>query len=105
MKREIFYLYSILPPAELKVRLDREVRVQNNLHEKEFKIVLKWKDESRFTTYMMDYGGSSGSYRSVGVGPKRISLSVGFGVSRYVSYSPVYCGQIASNGEGSMISG
>ena len=31
MKREMFCLHSILPPAELRDKLDLEIRVQNNL--------------------------------------------------------------------------
>lgn len=105
MKRDTFYLHSALPPVELKDRLDLEVRVQNNLHEKECKIVLKWRDEGRFTVYMVSYEHSSGVYRSAGAGHGRISLGGGFGESRSASYSPVYCGQIAPDGEGSVISG
>lgn len=105
MKREGFYLHSILPPAELRDKLDLEVRVQNNLHEKECRAVLKWKDENRFTIYMMDYGGGSGAYRSVGAGHKRLSLSAGLGESKYRYFSPVYCGQIVPDGDGSVISG
>ena len=105
MKREAFYLHSILPPAELRDRLDLEVRVQNSLHEKECRVRLKWKDGNRFTVYMMDHGGGSWAYRSVGAGHKRLSLSTGLGKSRCVGLSPVYCGQIAPDGDGSVISG
>ena len=105
MRRELFYLYSTLPPAELKDRLDLEVRVQNNLHQKELKIALKWKNEGRFTAYMMDYGDGFGIYRSMGARHKRVSLSAGFWESKSVGYSPVYCGQIAPDGAGSVIFG
>ena len=105
MKREEFYLYSALPMTELRDRLDLEVRVQNNLRKKEFKIVLNWKDESRFTVYRMDYESGSGGCRSIRVGHKRLSLSIGFGESRWTSYSAVFCGQIAPDGEGSVLYG
>lgn len=105
MKREPFYLHSILSPAELRDKLDLEVRVQNNLHEKKCKVVLRWKDENRFTVYRMDYEGGSGAYRSVEAGHKRLSLSAGFGEGRSVGFSPVYCGQIVPDGTGSVIYG
>ncbi len=105
MKRETFYLHSILPPAELRDKLDLEVRVQNNLHKKECRAVLRWKDENRFTVYRMDYEGGSGVYGSVGAGHKRLSLSASLGESKYVGFSPVYCGQIVPDGTGSVIYG
>lgn len=105
MKRETFCLHSILSPAELRDKLGLEVRVQNNLHKKECKVVLRWKDENRFTVYRIDYEGGSEAYRSVGAGHKRLSLSAGFGEGKSVGFSPVYCGQIAPDGDGSVISG
>lgn len=105
MKRETFCLHSILPPAQLRDKLDLEVRVQNNLHKKECRAVLRWKDENRFTVYRMDYEGGSGACGSVGAGHKRLFLSAGFGEGKSVVFSPMYCGQIASDGDGSVISG
>lgn len=101
----MFYLHSILPPAELRYRLDLEVRVQNNLHQEEFKFVLNWKDESRFTVYRMEYERGSGGFRSAGAGHGRLSLDIGFGESRWTSYTAVFCGQIVPDGEGSTIFG
>lgn len=105
MKREIFDLHSILPSAELKVKLDREVRVHNSLQKGRCKLVLKWKSEDHFTICMAEYEKGPESYRSMSVGHKSVSMGAGYGTGRSVSYSTVFCGQIASDGEGSVIFG
>ena len=105
MKRELYDLHSILPPAELMVKLDREVRVHNNLQAGRCKLALKWKNEDRFTICLMEYEEGSGPYRSTEIGHRSVSMGAGYGAGRSVSYSPVFCGRIAPDEGGSVISG
>ncbi len=100
-----YELHSSLPPAKLRDKLDLEVRVQNSLHKKACKVALNWKKENRFTACRMNYGSISGTYGAVGAEHRRVFLSAGVGEGKSVGFSPVYCGQIAPNEAGSVISG
>lgn len=103
MRRELFYLHSALPPAELKDGLEQEVRIQNRLHYKKREIILKWKDGYAFTFHKVDHYRSSGPYRNVRVEPGGTSVSFSTGRSWWNIYSPVFCGRLAPDGEGSVI--
>ena len=106
MKREKFYLYSALPPEELKKRMEREARIQNRLHYKKREIVLKWKNDYEFTFRKVDHYRTSGPYRNLRAEPGRISASAGSVMwYREISYSNLLCGRIFPSEGGSMIEG
>ncbi len=103
MKR--YELYSALPPEELKKRLAWEIAVENEQYKKQFRIVLRWTGEYGFTFRTEEYTRDCGAYSSARVGTRGASLGFGFGAGRSMGYSPVFCGQIAPHGDGSVISG
>ena len=103
MKRYEFH--SALPPQELKKRLAWEVAVENEQYKKRFKIVLRWKGEYAFTFRTVDYASGSGAYRSANAERRGVSLNAGLGESWNAAFSPVFCGRILPNGDGSVISG
>lgn len=97
MKRKVFSLRSILPPARLKMELDRQVQTHNDQERGRCRLVLKWKSENRFTACMVEYEGSvgiecNGSIRSAS---RR----------RRAVYSAMLCGEITPEGDGSVIVG
>ena len=97
MKRKMFSLRSILPPARLKMELDRQVQTHNNRERGRCRLVLKWKSKNQFTACMVEYEDSvgiecNGSIRSAS---RR----------RGAVYSAMLYGKIAPDGEGSVIIG
>lgn len=105
MKRNVFSLHSALPPEELKRRLAWETAVENEQYKKRFKIVLRWREEYRFTFRTVEHSSGSGACRSAEAGLRSASVGFGAGAGWSAAYSPVFCGQIAPDGAGSMISG
>ncbi len=103
MKR--YELYSALPPEELKKRLVWEVGVENEQYKKRFKIVLRWTGEYRFTFRTVEYCKSSGVFAGWTAGLGWLSFGFWAGAIWSASYSPVFHGQIAPDGAGSVISG
>lgn len=99
MKRKILSLHSILPPAELKARLDREVQARNDQERGRCRFFLRWKSENRFTLCMAEYE------EFVGVGREGPSMRTGSRMRRNASYSVILCGEIAPEGNGSVIVG
>ena len=105
MKRNVFSLHSALPPEELKRRLAWETAVENEQYRKRFKIVLRWKGEYAFTFRTVEYTCGSGAYRSASAERRGTSLNVGLGESWSAAFSPVFCGRILLDGDGSTICG
>lgn len=97
MKRKTLSLHSILPPAELKARLDREVQARNDQERGRSCLILRWKGEHRFTLFMMEY--------EVFVGIEREGAARSASRGRSASYSVILCGEITPDGEGSVIVG
>lgn len=100
-----YELHSGLPPEELKRRLAWETAVENEQYKKRFKIVLRWKGKHGFTFRTVEYTSASGACRSASAERRGVSMNAGFGESWSAGYSPVFCGQIAPDGDGSVISG
>lgn len=100
-----YEFHSTLPPEELKRRLVWETAVENEQYKKRFKIVLRWKGEYAFSFRTVEYSGGSGAYRSASAEHRGVSLNFGFGESWSAAFSPVFCGRILPDGDGSVISG
>ncbi len=100
-----YEFHSVLPPEELKKRLIWETAVENEQYKKQFKIALRWKGEREFTFYTVGYNGGSGAYRSAEAGTRGASMDFWAGAGWSAAFSPVFCGQIAPDGAGSVISG
>lgn len=100
-----YELYSALPPEELKKRLVWEVGVENEQYKKRFKIVLRWTGEYRFTFRTVEYRKYSGVVAGWTAGLGWLAFGFWAGISKNASYSPVFHGQIAPDGAGSVISG
>ncbi|MDE6281046.1 MAG: hypothetical protein K2M15_04545, partial [Oscillospiraceae bacterium] len=99
MKRKNLSLHSILPPAGLKAKLDREVQVRNDRERCRCSLILRWKSEEQFTLCMMEYEDFVGVEREGSfMGPRS-------GVRLKASYSAILCGEITPDGEGSVIAG
>lgn len=103
MKR--YELYSGLSPEELKKRLTWEVSVENEQYKKRFKIILRWTGKYEFTFRTEEYSRASGVDAGGAAGPGWLSAGFWAGTSWSAAYSPVFCGQIAPDGAGSVISG
>ena len=97
MIRKTFSLHNVLPPEELRAKLDRKVQAHNNQERGRCYLILRWKSENRFTLFMMEYEDF------VGVEREGAMRSVKRG--RGASYSPILCGEISPDGEGSVIVG
>ena len=92
-----YELHSVLPPAELRAKLDRRVQTRNDQERGRSSLILRWKSEDQFTLFMVEYEDFVGIERE---GAAR-SASRG----RSASYSVILCGKIAPEGNGSVIVG
>ncbi len=100
-----FEFHSALPPEELKKRLIWETAVENEQYKKRFKIALRWKGEYAFAFHTVEYTSGSGAYRSASAERRGVSMNFALGESWNAAFSPVFCGQVAPDGAGSVISG
>ena len=99
---------SPLPPEEVKRRLIMETVVENELHKKTYKIVLRWKSEWKFTIRTEDTYRSDGGYTYGGVDIHQKGLSFGGGYrwgSKTTMFSNVFHGKLVPTEDGSAIRG
>ena len=105
MNKTICTMSSTLPPAELKERLKWEAAIENRMYSKQLKTVWKWKSEYTFTVYCIVSETDSGAGGYWSIGRKSAFWNFAAGTSFTAYLSPIFCGEILPEGNGSIIRG